>query len=187
VTRPFSRTLAAVTVAALMLVGCARAAQPTEAPAARPSTPSSRGPVTRETHLSSATQNPDAAAVAAARALASSDTVLDAYPNDTIRRSSAWLTADFAASVTGFPPVAAPGSIWASWTAHHAYLRVRAMVASDEHPTDTATTAARQVVESVIPIGRDGWRGTPFTQVAFLTLALVRGVWEISSYQVSAA
>jgi hypothetical protein len=40
-------------------------------------------------------------------------------------------------------------------------------------------------VERVIPVGRDGWNGMPFTQVAFLTLARVRGVWEISSYQVS--
>ena len=87
--------------------------------------------------------------------------------------------------MTGFPPVTGPGAQWAAWAARRAYLRVTAVLGSDEHPTDTAATAARQVVESVIPIGRDGWKGTPFTQVAFLTFARVRGVWEISSYQVS--
>jgi hypothetical protein len=64
---------------------------------------------------------------------------------------------------------------------------VRAVLVSDEHPTGTAATAARQVRGRVIPIGRDGWKGTPFTQVAFLTLARVSGVWEISNYQVSTA
>ena len=184
-THPFGWILGVITVTVLMLVGCASAAQPTLAPATSASTSISREPVTRGPHPRLATQNPDAAAVAAARALASSDTAVDADPNDTIRRNAGWLTADFAALVTALPPVAGPGAQWADWAAHHAYLRVTAMLGSDEHPTDTAATAARQVVERVIPIGRDGWNGMPFTQVAFLTLARVRGVWEISSYQVS--
>ena len=184
-THPFGWILGVITVTVLMLVGCASAAQPTLAPAMSASTSISRGPVTRGPLPWLATQNPDAAAGAAARALASSDTSVDADPNDTIRRNAGWLTADFAALVTALLPVAGPGAQWADWAAHHAYLRVTAMLGSDEHPTDTAATAARQVVERVIPIGRDGWNGMPFTQVAFLTLARVRGVWEISSYQVS--
>jgi hypothetical protein len=185
-TPPFSQILTATTVAALMLVGCGRAAHPTPTPVTSASTPSTRKLVTAAPHKSLAALDPDAAAVAAARTLASSDTAVDADPNDTIRRNSAWLTADFAASVTGFPPIAGAGAVWDGWAAHRAYLRVTAVLGSDEHPADTAATAAREVMERVIPIGRDGWKGTPFRQVAILTLARVGGMWEISSYQNSA-
>src|SRR6185437_14022732 len=77
-THPFGWILAVITATVLMLVGCASAAQPTLALATSASTSISRGPVTRGPHPSLTTQNPDAAAVAAARALASSDTAVDA-------------------------------------------------------------------------------------------------------------
>jgi hypothetical protein len=186
----FSRVLPMMLVVAL--AGCVGKAMPPRAAAvSSPPAASLRDGVAEDpssaapARSSAAQSDPNAIAVAAARALASSDTTRDANPYDTVRRNSLWLTAAFAASVVAFPPVTSAGARWAGWAGHRAYLRVTAVLVSDEHPADTATTAARQVVERVTPIGRDGWKGSHFTQVAFLTFGRVSGVWQISSYQTS--
>ena len=79
-THSFRQFLAVATAAALMLAGCDIAGQPTSAPVTSPSTSSSREPVTGRPHRRLAASDLDAAAVAGARALASSDTAVDADP-----------------------------------------------------------------------------------------------------------
>ncbi len=125
----------------------------------------------------------DAVTVAAAVAVASSDTTLDNDPNDTLRRQGGWLTPGFLAAVQAYPPVSSPGAAWALWASHRAYLHVTATLGTDEHPVDTATAAYRQVIQHVTAIGRDRWRGPTTIQVAHLTLAPVAGVWRVASYQ----
>lgn len=125
----------------------------------------------------------DAAALAAVRAIESSDTRLDADPNDTVKRASAWLTPAFAAQVRAYPPVAAPGATWNLWAAHRAYLKVMTSLAGDDHPVDSAAAAYRQVIAVLHPVGRDGWAGSAQTTVVFVALAPVHGQWRLSSEQ----
>lgn len=125
----------------------------------------------------------DAVALAAVKAIESSDTRLDADPNDTLKRASAWLTPAFAGQVRAYPPVAAPGATWNLWAAHRAYLKVITSLAGDDHPVDSATAAYRQVVAVLHPVGRDGWAGPVQTTVVFVALTPVHGQWRLASEQ----
>jgi hypothetical protein len=127
----------------------------------------------------------DAVALAAVKAIEASDTRLDADPNDTAKRASAWLTPAFAGQVRAYPPVAAPGATWNRWAAHHAYIKVTTSLAGDDHPADSATAAYRQVVAVLHPVGRDGWVGPAQTVVVFVTLAPVHGQWRLANEQPS--
>jgi len=124
-------------------------------------------------------------ALAAVKAIESSDTRLDADPNDTAKRASAWLTPAFAQQVRAYPPVAAPGATWNRWAAHHAYVEVTTSLAGDDHPVDSATAAYRQVVAVLHPVGRDGWVGPAQTVVVFVTLTPVHGQWRLANEQPS--
>ena len=106
--------------------------------------PAARRPVAGPAPATAST--PNAAALAGVKAIESSDTTVDDDPHDTVQRASAWLTPAFAAQVKAFPPVAAPGATWNAWAAHRAYVTVTTSLGGDEHPTDTATTAYRQVI-----------------------------------------
>lgn len=128
---------------------------------------------------------PNAAALAGVKAIESSDTTVDADPRDTTQRASAWLTPRFAAQVKAFPPVAAPGATWNAWAAHRAYLTVVTSIGGDEHPSDTASTAYRQVIAVTHPIGRDGWKGPAVTTVVSVSLARVSHQWRLASSQSS--
>jgi hypothetical protein len=187
------RVVVGLGLVAVLLVGCGRLTSP---PAASSSSaplvsvspyPSSSFSGTPPVPVSSpATVNGadvDAVALAAVRAIESSDTRLDADPNDTVKRASAWLTPAFAAQVRAYPPVAAPGATWNLWAAHRAYLKVMTSLAGDDHPVDSATAAYRQVVAVLHPIGRDGWAGPVQTAVVFVALAPVHGQWRLSSEQ----
>jgi len=136
-------------------------------------------PAPSPTPRSSAT--PAAAAVGAARAWAASDTDSDADPNATTRRAAAWLTPTLAAQVRAFHSAAAPGARWALWTAHRAYLRVQARLSGDDHPVDTATGAARAVLVTATPIGRDGWRGPVARFVVVVSLARTPAGWRAAA------
>ncbi len=187
------RVVVGLGLVAVLLVGCGRLTSP---PAASSSSaplvsvspyPSSSfsgtPPVPVSSPVTVSGADVDAVALAAVRAIESSDTRLDADPNDTVKRASAWLTPAFAAQVRAYPPVAAPGATWNLWAAHRAYLKVMTSLAGDDHPVDSATAAYRQVVAVLHPVGRDGWAGPVQTTVVFVALAPVHGQWRLSSEQ----
>jgi hypothetical protein len=128
----------------------------------------------------------DAVALAGSITAAMSDTALDSQPETTTQRAAraGWFTPAFAkANLNAGTLPGPPGAQWNSWTAHRAYLRVTGILGSDDHPPDTATTAARQVIVTLTPIGRDGWRGAPITQVEAVRLNLLAGAWRIDDVQ----
>ncbi len=127
----------------------------------------------------------NAAAVAGVRAIESADTTVDADPHDTVQRAAEWLTPAFAAQVKAYPPVAAPGATWNGWAAHRAYVVVTTRLGGDEHPPDTATTAYRQVIAVLRPVGRDGWHGAAVTAFVSVSLAKVGRQWRLASSQSS--
>jgi hypothetical protein len=127
------------------------------------------------------TASVNAVAVGGVIALGSADTTIDTDPNATARRAVTWLDPAFAAQVRAFPPIQAPGAQWAQWASHRAALRVTARLGGDEHPPDTASTAYRQVLATVTPVGRDGWRGPVQQQVWFVSLTRTAGRWLLAS------
>jgi hypothetical protein len=139
---------------------------PASAPWPRSARPAN--PVPAPTSASTATAS--GAALGAVRAWTSSDTDVDHDPADTARRAAAWLTADLAAALSAADPTGSPGASWTSWERHHAYLRVAVALSGDDHPADTATSAIREVLVQAVPVGRDGWRGSPVRQVEMVTL-----------------
>lgn len=190
-----STAMAIVGVAGVVLAGCARLTAPAVAPSSSP---------TRSVRAFTASPYPsrasgartaipvprppagagvDRVALAGVRAIEGSDTTVDADPNDTVRRAAAWLTPAFAARVRAYPPVAVPGAAWNGWAAHRAYLKVTVSLADDDHRTDSTGAAYRQVIAVLHPVGRDGWRGRPLTQVVFVSLATVRGQWRLVGEQ----
>lgn len=186
------RAGAGLIVAATMLAGCAHLARtkPTQPSSSSPalsaspypsSTVSGAPPVPGSSPA--ATTSVDAAALAAVKAIEASDTRLDADPNDTVKRASAWLTPAFGQRVRAYPPVAAPGAVWNQWAAHRAYVKVTTSLAADDHPVDGAAVAYRQVVAVLHPIGRDGWIGPVQTVVVFVTHAPVNGQWRLATAQ----
>ena len=124
---------------------------------------------------------PDAVAVAGVTALLSYDTAIDVDQNGAARRARRLLTADFAAAVLAYRPVVTPGAEWTSWAEYRARVRVAAAVGGDDHPADTPTTAWRQVIARLVPVGRDGWIGPSRTEVLFVTLSRTAGRWLIAS------
>jgi len=155
-------------------------------PSAYPASTSGTGPPAPPMPPSVVTgSDVDQVALAAVRAVESVDTTLDAGPGDTLRRAAAWLTPGFAAQVRAFAPVAATGASWDRWAAHRAYVVVSTSLAADDHPPDTPTSAYRQIVAVLHPVGRDGWTGPAQTEVAFVTLAPVAGQWRLASLRTS--
>lgn len=194
-TRASAGVFAAGLAAALLLTGCARLASapaassssaPTVSASPYPSSPASGPPaVPLPAPAAVSGASVDAAALTGVKAIEAADTTLDADPNDTVKRASAWLTPGFAAQVRAYPPVAAPGAQWNEWGAHRAYVTVTTSLAGDDHPVDSAARAYRQVVAVLHPIGRDGWRGPAQTKVVFVTLAPVHGRWRLATAQAS--
>jgi hypothetical protein len=127
----------------------------------------------------------DAVALDGARALASADTSVDPRPQHTAVRAAqaGWLTPAYAREQLHASLVAAPGAEWNVWTRHRAYLLVSSRLSGDDHPADTATVAARVVLLTEQPIGRDGWHGDPVTSVVAVVLMKVNHVWRIDSDQ----
>ncbi len=69
--------------------------------------------------------------------------------------ASAYMTPSYAASIRRRPPAGAPGAMWDVWAAHDATTTVSASVETDPGgPIDTAFTAYRKVVATVMPHGR---------------------------------
>lgn len=191
-----ARVLVVIVLAAVTLAGCGRltSAAPTASSASSspalsaspyPSSTTTAGSPAVPMQAPATVNGADIAAVALAgvKAIEQSDTTLDADPNDTVKRASAWLTPSFAAQVRAYPPVAAPGAIWNQWAAHRAYLTVTTSLAGDDHPPDSPTATYRQVIAVLHPVGRDGWTGPAQTQVVFVTLAPVHGQWRLASTQ----
>jgi hypothetical protein len=186
-------TLAVAATASTALAGCGRSSTPTAARPGRSTAPAA-SPYPRSSSTASPAvpmpdpasvdgSNVDAVALMAVRALKQSDTAVDADPNDTARRAIGWLTPTFAGQVRAYPPIGGPGAQWNTWAAHQAYLDVTTSLAGEDHPPDTATTAYRQVVAVLRPVGRDGWHGDPVRQVVFASLARIDGRWRLDREQ----
>lgn len=159
---------------------------PRPVPAGSRSTP---GPKVRSLRVAGPTavtaSTANAAALAGVVAIESADTTADANPHDTVQRAVAWLTPAFAVQVKAFPPVAAPGASWDTWAAHRAYVVVTTRLGGDEHPSDTAATAYRQVIAVLHPTGRDGWHGRSVTELVSVSLVKAAGQWRLASSQSS--
>ena len=68
--------------------------------------------------------------------------------------ASAYMTPSYAALIRHHPPTGAPGAMWEVWAAHQATTTVSAGVETDPGgPIDTAFTAYRKVVATVMPHG----------------------------------
>jgi hypothetical protein len=96
------------------------------------------------------------------------DAAIDQGQQDAYLRAIGYLTAGYAATIRAQPPQFAP----APWRDHRAYsrLRLKPLRREEGAPADTPTTAYRQWSLTVLPTGRDGWRGRRTTAVLFVTL-----------------
>lgn len=191
-TAPRSTFLAAVATASACLSGCGpiggrTAVAPPGPPAGATRRPypsvTASGPPAAPALGPSTGRGSDVNAVALAgvKAIEQADTKLDADPNDTAKRAAAWLSPPFTAQVRAYPPVSAPGATWNEWAAHQAYIVVTVSLAGDDHAADSSTTASRQVIAELHPIGRDGWRGAVRTETVFVTLSAAGGRWRLAS------
>jgi hypothetical protein len=115
----------------------------------------------------------DATAVAKAWATTaySYDTAYDAGPHDAVLRATRYVTGKLADAEREYRPAAGSGDRWNTWAQHRAWTRVKTSLETDgDAPTDTTTTAWRQLAVDGSAQGRDGWSG-PGTQLqAFIKL-----------------
>lgn len=156
-------------------------------PGIRPKWASGPGALAFPTLSSVNRHSVDTVAVDGARAFASTDTAVDRQPQDTAVRAAlaGWLTPAYADAQLTANVADAPGAQWDTWTRHRAYVVVTARLSGDDHPSDTATVAARMVLLTERPVGRDGWRGKPINAVVAVVVKRVNGVWRIDSDQTS--
>ncbi len=144
-------------------------------PAGRAGTPA--GGIPPATTLTS--PDPDVVARAALTATWTSDTALDTSPADAARRALPWLGGALARTVAAAARPIAPGATWNTWAAHHAHTVVVVAPVSDEHPPDTASTADREYLLTVTPVG-PGWHGTPAIAVVNLQLTRTGHSWRVT-------
>lgn len=96
--------------------------------------------------------------------------------------ATTYVTPRLAARLRAEPAIPAPGRIWATWAAHHAYNRVQLSRAHDDGaPPDTASRALRQWKIMIVPTGRDGWTGPAITTTAFVTVIrdTTQACWQV--------
>ncbi|MFF7176841.1 hypothetical protein [Streptomyces pseudovenezuelae] len=196
--RRLAAAVSAATAAAVLLAGCGMFNDSSSSGDASPGkapTPSGTGPYPEPAEPTPAPVLPsgkagephggipspadvdqaDATAVsrAALTALSTYDTALDTSLNDAGRRTAdaGWCTAGYAAQLREAVHRAVPGAEWQTWTQHRAYATVKLSQTEDAgRPADSDTTAYRQWTITVTPTGRDGWKGTPTTTVAYAEL-----------------
>ncbi|MFC8668707.1 hypothetical protein [Streptomyces sp. NPDC057199] len=199
-TRPrrLAAATCAATLAAVLLAGCGAFgddSQDAAPPKQKEPTPTGTGPYPDPATPSEAAPLPsgkagepkggipspadvdekDATAVsrAALTALTTYDTAIDTSRNDAgIRVAEAgWCTAVFEAQLRSAVSRSAPGAVWETWAKHQAYTRPKLEQTKDAgQPADTDTAAYRQWTITVTPTGRDGWKGTPEANFAFVEL-----------------
>ena len=162
------------------VTGCERTA-PHTVKAVSPAPVTASHPRSATAEPTPSIQEADSVALYSIRAVEASDTAVDSSPTDTFRRAAAWLAPSLSATVSQRARTADQDATWSTWVRHRAYLVVRASLAMDDHPPDTTKTARRQVYATITPIGRDGWRGVPHTEVLFVTLTPVHGSWRLAA------
>lgn len=124
----------------------------------------------------------DATAVSRAAVLAMwrVDSAVDTGQRDAYRRARPFLTPEYFATVRGEQA----GKLPNEWLRHRAYATVRLAPQQIDSGAgaDTPTTAHRQWGITVVPVGRDGWRGRKVEAVAFVTLtrAAASAPWRVS-------
>ncbi|MEU8302852.1 hypothetical protein AB0C84_04760 [Actinomadura sp. NPDC048955] len=96
------------------------------------------------------------------------DSTTDHSQRDAYQRAAPLLDEAYKASVAAQPGGLVPGQ----WTEHRAYAKVRLTPQRPQGdvPTDTPTLAHRGWAITVIPTGRDKWKGAPVHATAFVTL-----------------
>lgn len=128
---------------------------------------------------------PDRVASSLTQLMWTTDTATDVTARAAMTRAPPWLTGPFAASVRAAQPVdggdTASGQ-WSTWRAHCAYTLVTVTFGADDGAlADSATAADRQLVVSVVPVGRDGWQDTPSRLVVFVHLTGGPGHWKAAT------
>jgi hypothetical protein len=131
--------------------------------------------------------NPDAVSRAALTVMWTIDTAIDqGGQHDAYLRAIPYLTDAYATQIRAQPPQT--GSAQTILAGHHAYTQVKLTQGHDDGaPPDTTTVAYRQWVITVTAIGRDGWKGPPVTNLAYLVLnrSGPRQPWRISLANIS--
>ncbi|HSA51106.1 MAG TPA: hypothetical protein VLH10_13510 [Yinghuangia sp.] len=115
------------------------------------------------------------------------DTTTDTTTQDAVLRAAPWMTGEYAATQREHLSRSAPGLLWATWREHRAYTETTLRPGTEAAPSDTATSAFRQWLVTYTPVGRDGWRGDPITEVAYVVLerATASEPWRVSDMRVS--
>lgn len=172
--------VAATLTLALVVAGCAPAAEPGPGEASSPvSTPSTAPSADAPTEAADAPAAPEEAMLVHASAdevadqvaavMWASDTRTDNDASAAAGRAAEWLTPQFAQTATQAVPT---GADWLELVEHEGTL-VPEVVDVDEGmdaPQDTESAAVRTRLVTLTPTGRDGWVGEPRILVATLTL-----------------
>ncbi|MEW2353739.1 hypothetical protein [Spirillospora sp. NPDC029432] len=125
----------------------------------------------------------DATAVSRAAVLTmwSVDSATDGAQRDAYRRARPFLTPEYYTAIAG----ETSGKLSNEWLRHRAYAKVRVAPQQVDSGagTDTSTSARRQWGITVIPTGRDGWRGGKVRAVAFVNLTRpdASAPWRVSA------
>ncbi|WP_051722646.1 hypothetical protein [Streptomyces albus] len=115
--------------------------------------------------------DPTSVATAWAVTAYSHDTAYDAGPHDAVLRAARYATEKLAAAEREHRPAAGAGGQWLLWAEHKAWTTVKTSLETDgDAPSDTATTAWRQIAVTGKARGRDGWSGPGPRLHAFVQL-----------------
>jgi hypothetical protein len=123
--------------------------------------------------------NPDSVTQVALGLMWEVDTTRQTSFADGLRRAEPLLTPQYAGAVQTGPSVK-PDAQWQQWTQHQAYTTAATTPSPEDRPADTATAAHRAIELTVIPTGRDGWRGEQQDMIALVTLSHIQGKWLIN-------
>lgn len=111
------------------------------------------------------------------------DTTIDNSRFDAVLRSAPYLEATYFERIKDSAPVRGPGAEWAQWREHQAYGVATAELATEMgQPEDSDMAAYRKWRVVVTPTGRDGWKGTPYEDVLFITMVRVSAdaTWKVT-------
>lgn len=127
----------------------------------------------------------DATAVseAVARTMNMFDTAIDFSTYDAVLRAAPYLDPTFLDRIKAAPPVRGSGARWEEWAKHQAYGVTTTQIGTEMgQPQDTDLTAYRKWLVIVTPTGRDGWKGTPYEDVLFVTMVRVSAdaTWKVT-------
>lgn len=154
---------------------------PEQAPATTPSATTTGPPVDGAVDY----EDPGAVCGAFARAVYVRDTTVDRSPADSYLRTRPVVEDALYRSALAQLHTGRGDPRWTEWRNHRArtQVTVRPFVGDDQ--VDGDDTAERSVQATVVPVGRDGWRGPAENLSVACTLRRTGGRWLVSDYAVS--